>query len=62
MDDRERSRIARLITYLIVGVIVVLLMRLLVGMASWLFGIIALVVIGWLTVKLWDRYHRGRQH
>ena len=68
MDDAERSRLARIITWLIVGVVVVLLLRLLfavlrvtIGLAGFvLLTVIPLIVLGWLAMKLWDRYERGR--
>ena len=69
MDDRQRSTIARLVTWLIVGVLVVLAVRLLFallrvsfGIAWWLFvTIVPLILIGWVAMKLWDRYHRRRE-
>jgi uncharacterized protein YacL len=67
MDQRERSTAARLITWLIVGVVVVLLARVLfavlrvsLGIISWLLTLVLLILVGWLTMKLWDRYERGR--
>ena len=68
MDEAERSRLARIITWLIVGVVVVLLLRLLfavlrvtIGIAGFvLLTVIPLIVLGWLAMKLWDRYERGR--
>ena len=68
MDRTERSRLARIITWLIVGVVVVLLLRLLfavlrvtIGLAAFLFfTLVALILIGWVAMKLWDRYERGR--
>lgn len=69
MDDRQRSMIARLVTWLIVGVVVVLLVRVLFallrvsfGIAGWLFvTIVPLILIGWLAMKLWDRHNRRRE-
>lgn len=69
MDDRQRSTIARLVTWLIVGVVVVLLVRVLFallrvsfGIAGWLFvTIVPLILIGWLAMKLWDRHNRRRE-
>lgn len=69
MDDRQRSTIARLVTWLIVGVVVVLLVRVLFallrvsfGIAGWLFvTILPLILIGWLVMKLWDRHNRRRE-
>ena len=69
MDERQRSTVARLVTWLIVGVVVVLAVRLLFallrvsfGIAWWLFlTIVPLILIGWLAMKLWDRYHRRRE-
>lgn len=68
MDDRQRSTVARLVTWLIVGVVVVLLARLLVPLlriglvaVSWLVTVAFLIAIGWLTMKLWDRYQRRRE-
>lgn len=69
MDDRQRSTVARLVTWLIVGVVVVLLVRVLFallrvsfGIAWWLFvTIVPLILIGWLAMKVWDRYHRRRE-
>ena len=68
MDENAKSLVARLVTWLIVGLIVVLLVRVLFavlrvsfGLASWLFlTIVPLVVIGWLAMKLWDRYSARR--
>ena len=64
MDRMQRSMLARLVTWLIVGVLVVLAVRLLFavlrvsfGIAWWLFvTIVPLILIGWLAMKLWDRY------
>ncbi|HEX6589427.1 MAG TPA: hypothetical protein VF039_10415 [Longimicrobiales bacterium] len=69
MDERQRSTVARLVTWLIVGVVVVLAVRVLFallrvsfGIAWWLFvTIVPLILIGWLAMKLWDRYHRRRE-
>ena len=69
MDDRQRSTVARLVTWLIVGVVVVLLVRVLFallrvsfGIAWWLFVTLGtFILIGWLAMKLWDRYHRRRE-
>ena len=68
MDDRQRSTVARLVTWLIVGVVVVLLARLLVPLlriglvaVSWLVTVAFLIAIGWLTMKLWDRYQGRRE-
>ena len=66
MNQRERSRAARLITWLIVGIIVVLLVRVLfailrvsIGIMGWLLlTVVPLILVGWLTMKLWDRYER----
>ena len=68
MDSTQRSMLARLITWLIVGLVVVLLVRVLFallrvsfGIASWLFiTIVPLIIIGWLAMKLWDRYGNRR--
>jgi hypothetical protein len=69
MDDRQRSTVARLVTWLIVGVVVVLAVRVLFallrvsfGIAWWLFvTIVPLILIGWLAMKLWERRHRRRE-
>lgn len=69
MNQTERSRLARVITWLIIGVVVVLLVRLLfgllrvtIGIAAFVFlTIVPLIIIGWLAMKLWDRYERGRE-
>ena len=65
MDRTQRSMLARLITWLIVGIIVVLLIRLvfaIVGAAWSIFvAIVPLVIIGWLAMRLWDRHQRRRQ-
>jgi archaellum biogenesis protein FlaJ (TadC family) len=69
MDPIERSRLARVVTWLIVGVIVVLLVRVLfallrvtIGIAAFLFlTVVPLIVLGWIAMKLWDRYERGRE-
>ena len=69
MDATQRSTIARLVTWLIVGLLVVLAIRLLFallrvtfGIAGFLFlTIVPLIIIGWLAMKLWDRHNRGRQ-
>ena len=69
MDRAERSTLARLITWLIVGVLVVLAFRVLmvllrvgVGIAWWLFvTIVPLILIGWLALKAWERYGRRRE-
>ena len=58
--------LARLITWLIVGLIVVLVVRVLFalvrvsfGIALWLFvTLVPLILIGWLAMKLWDRHRR----
>ena len=68
MNQTERSRLARVITWLIVGILVVLGIRLLfallrvsIGIAAFLFmTVVPLIIIGWLAVKLWERYERGR--
>ena len=68
MNQVERSKLARWITWLIVGVVVLVLMRLLlgllrvsVGILGWLlFTIVPLILLGWLATKLWDRYQRRR--
>lgn len=64
MNEMERSRLARIITWLIVGLVVVLLLRLafaLLGFAlSLLIPVIVLVAIGWAAMKLWGRYERDR--
>lgn len=68
MNQVERSKLARLITWLIVGVVVLVLVRLLfallrvsVGIVGWLlFTVVPLILLGWLAMKLWDRYQRGR--
>ncbi|HUF13270.1 MAG TPA: hypothetical protein VMN78_09235 [Longimicrobiales bacterium] len=68
MNQVERSRLARLITWLIVGVVVLILVRLLfallrvsVGIVGWLlFTVLPLILLGWLAMKLWDRHRRGR--
>ncbi len=68
MDQTQRSMVARLVTWLIVGLIVVLAIRLLFavvrvsfGIAWWLFiTIVPLILLGWLAMKLWDRYGSGR--
>lgn len=70
MDRTERSRLARVITWLIVGLIVVLLIRLVfallrvsIGIVGWLlFTVVPLILIGWLVMKLWERYQRGRTY
>lgn len=67
MDRNQRSMLARLITWLIVGLVVVLAARLLfailrvgVGIAWWLFvTIVPLVLLGWLVMKIWER-RQGR--
>jgi archaellum biogenesis protein FlaJ (TadC family) len=59
---------ARIVTWLIVGVVAVLLLRLLfavlrvtIGLAAFLFlTVVPLILIGWVAMKLWDRYERGR--
>ena len=64
MDQTQRSTLARLITWLIVGLVIVLLVRVLfavlrvsLGIAWWLFiTVVPLIIIGWLAMKLWDRY------
>ena len=65
MDRTQRSMLARLITWLIVGIIVVLIIRLLFAIvgAAWsiFLAIVPLVIIGWLAMKLWDRYQRRPQ-
>ena len=69
MDPTQRSMVARLVTWLIVGLIVVLAIRLLFavvrvsfGIAWWLFiTIVPLILLGWLAMKLWDRYGSGRR-
>ena len=69
MDETQRSMVARLVTWLIVGLIVVLAIRLLFavvrvsfGIAWWLFvTIVPLIVLGWLAMKLWDRYGSRRR-
>lgn len=69
MDQTQRSMVARLVTWLIVGLVVVLAIRLLFavvrvsfGIAWWLFvTIVPLIVLGWLAMKLWDRYGSGRR-
>ncbi len=70
MDATQRSMIARLVTWLIVGLVVVLLIRVLFalvrvsfGIAWWLFiTSVPLILLGWLAMKLWDRYSsRGRE-
>lgn len=68
MNEAERSKLARVITWLIVGVVVLILVRLLfallrvsVGIVGWLlFTVLPLILLGWLAMKLWDRYRRGR--
>ena len=68
MDASQRSTLARLVTWLIVGLVVVLAARLLFalvrvsfGIAWWLFvTVVPLILIGWLAMKLWDR-HSGRR-
>jgi hypothetical protein len=68
MNQRERATAARLITWLIVGAVVVLLVRLLfaalrvsIGLVGWLLlTLLPLILVGWLEMKLWDRYERGR--
>ena len=68
MDRNQRSMLARLITWLIVGIVVVLAARLLfailrlsVGLAWWLLvTVVPLILIGWLAMKLWDRYGNRR--
>lgn len=72
MNQRERSKAARLITWLIVGILVVLLVRVLfailrvsIGIVGWLLlTVVPLILVGWLTMKLWDRYERrgGSRH
>ena len=65
----NRPTVARLVTWLIVGIVVVLAARLLfailrvsVGIAWWLLvTIVPLVLLGWLAMKLWDRWN-GRRH
>ena len=65
MDRTQRSMLARLITWLIVGIIVVLIIRLLFAIvgAAWsiFLAIVPLVIIGWLAMKLWDRSQRRPQ-
>jgi hypothetical protein len=68
MDERERSRLARLVTWLIVGLLAVLAIRVLFavlrvsfGIAWWLFvTVVPLILIGWVVMKVWDRYHGRR--
>lgn len=63
MDASQKSTLSRLLTWLIVGLLVVLgvrlafaLLRVSFGIAWWIFvTIVPLVVIGWLVMKLWDR-------
>ena len=65
MDGMQRSMLSRLVTWLIVGLLVVLAIRVLFalvrvsfGIAWWLFvTVVPLILIGWLAMKLWDRYH-----
>lgn len=68
MNEVERSKLARLITWLIVGVVVLVLVRLVfallrvsVGIVGWLLlTVVPIILLGWLATKLWDRYQRGR--
>jgi uncharacterized membrane protein len=67
MDRRERITLANLITWLIVGLVIVLLGRLLLpllrftlGLASFLVSVVVLIVIGWIALTLWQRYSRRR--
>lgn len=68
MDDRQRSAIARLVTWLLVGIVVVVIVRLLFGLlrvgfgiAWWLFvTVVPLILIGWIVMKLWERRSRSR--
>lgn len=64
MNEVERSRMARVITWLIVGLLVVLLLRLLfavLGFAlSMLIPVLVLIAIGWAAMKMWERHDRGR--
>lgn len=68
MNQTERSRLARVITWLIIGILVVLgvrllfaVLRLTASLALFFFtAIVPLILIGWIAMKLWDRYDRGR--
>lgn len=68
MNEAERSRLARIITWLIAGVIVLVLIR----VALWLLRatlsligalvvVVGLIIVGWLAMTLWDRMERGRE-
>lgn len=69
MDETQRSRLARIITWFIVGVVVVLLVKVLfavlrmsIGIAAFMFvAVVPLILLGWLAMKLWDRYERRRE-
>lgn len=69
MNPTEKSRLARVITWLIAGVVLVLvlklvfsLLRITIGIAAFLFlTVVPLIVLGWLAMRLWDRYERGRE-
>lgn len=68
MEQTRRSRLARIVTWLIVGLVLVLLARVLfgllrvtIGIAAFLFlTVLPLILLGWLAMKLWDRYERRR--
>jgi len=69
MDAAQRSMLSRLVTWLIVGLLVVLavrlafaLLRVSFGIAWWLFvTVVPLIIIGWLVMKLWERRSSRRR-
>ena len=69
MDASQKSTLSRLVTWLLVGLLVVLavrlafaLLRVSFGIAWWLFvTVVPLIVIGWLAMKLWDRHSNRRR-
>ena len=69
MDASQRSLVSRLATWLIVGLLVVLLLRVAFallrvsfGIAWWLFvTVVPLILIGWLVMKFWDRRSNRRR-
>lgn len=68
MNEVERSRAARVVTWLIAGLVVVLLLKLVLALLRITIGLVAfvlfvavpLIVVGWLALRIWDRLDRGR--